>query len=554
MMKGLFMNRRMFLQQAGWAVASFSLMSSLNAAPDGKSKRPNIVLIMADDMGFSDIGCYGGEIETPHLDQLAAHGVRFTHFYNTARCCPTRASLMTGLHPHETGIGHMTNSPKNKEFDFGPEFPGYRGFLNRHCMTIAEVLKEAGYATLMTGKWHLGINDRSRWPLQRGFEKFYGLLPGASNFFYPEHPRGITLGNTPIDNPPSTTDRRFYTTDAFTDYAIRFIQEEKQGQDRPFFLYLAYTCPHWPLHAHQQEVNKYRGKYGMGWDQLRQQRLKRQIEMGLIDPKWKLSENGGRDWDTLSEQKKKEMDLRMAYYAAMIDRMDQNIGKLVQTLKQTGHYDNTLIMFLSDNGGCAEGGILGGSADPFNVEQWERTYGSGPSYGRVWANASNTPFRKYKHFTHEGGIATPFIAHWPNGISDPNRWFRESATLIDIMPTVLDLTGATYPERYNDHPLVPLTGVSLKPAFLGQSLRRSAPLFFEHENNAAMILGDWKLVGTRVSVPDGPDDAKWELYNLREDRTEMNNLAEKYPQIVRDMSEQWKKWAQKANVYPKPKT
>jgi len=259
---------------------------------------------------------------------------------------------MTGLHPHEAGIGHMTRGPGVRKDE---REHAYQGYLNRKCVTLAEALKPAGYATLMTGKWHLGMAEESQWPLQRGFEKFYGCLPGATKFFNPVHPRGITLGNDPIVKPESTTDRPYYTTDAFTDYAIRFIGEEQTGKDRPFFLYLAYTAPHWPLHAHQEEVKKYAGKYMLGWDKLREQRLKRQVEMGLIDPSWKMSERSNESWDSLDDQTQKEMDLRMAYYAAMVDRMDQNIGKLVDHLKQSGQFDNTLILFLSDNGGCAEG-------------------------------------------------------------------------------------------------------------------------------------------------------------------------------------------------------
>ena len=516
------------------------------------SERPNIILIMADDMGFSDIGCYGGEIDTPNLDKLAAGGIRFTQFYNTARCCPTRASLMTGLHPHETGIGHMTKSPQSVERAADKQFTNYQGYLNRSCVTIAEAIKSSGYATFMAGKWHLGILDKSRWPMQRGFEKYYGIVPGASSFFYPEHPRGITFGNEKIEKPESTTDRRFYTTDAFTDYAIRFLKEEKEGEDRPFFLYLAYTCPHWPLHAHKEEVDKYRGKYMMGWDKLRQQRLQKQVDIGLMNPDTKLSERGAKAWDELTLKKQKEMDLRMAYYAAMVDRMDQNIGKLIDTLKRTGKYENTLIMFLSDNGGCAEGGELGGKNDPYDVETWERTYGAGPSYGRVWANASNTPFRKYKHFTHEGGISTPFIMRWPKGIKKTGRWYREKATLIDVMPTVLDLAEATYPEKYNGNDIIPITGVSLRPALKVESLNRDGPLYFEHENNAAIFEGDWKLVGTAVSVPNGPIARKWELYNIKTDRIESNNLVAKYPEKVKELSKKWKQWAAKAKVYPKP--
>ena len=239
---------------AAWLLASVALAAG----------KPNIIVILVDDMGFSDLGCYGGEIQTPNIDRLAAGGVRFSRFYNSSRCCPTRASLMTGLHSHLTGIGHMTNPPNSSQHDEGEEFPNYRGFLNHDCVTIAEALKPAGYATHMAGKWHLGFNDQDRWPLHRGFEKYFGCISGATRFFYPEDPRGMTFGNEKVENPKSTTDRPFYTTDAFTDYAIRFIKEEKQGKNRPFFLYLAYTAPHWPHQAHEQDIDKYRGKYMIG--------------------------------------------------------------------------------------------------------------------------------------------------------------------------------------------------------------------------------------------------------------------------------------------------
>lgn len=514
--------------------------------------RPNIIVILADDMGFSDIGCYGGEIQTPNLDRLAADGIRFTRFYNSGRCCPTRASLMTGLHPHETGIGWMTNPPDSSNMDHGEDFPNYRGFLNRECVTIAEVLKPAGYATLLSGKWHLGMAALDQWPLQRGFEKFYGSLSGATEFFNPQQPRGITFGNTLIDKPESTTDRRYYTTDAFTDYAIRFIKEEQADKDRPFFLYLAFTSPHWPLHAHQEEVQKYVGKYMKGWDVLRQERLQRQVKMGLIDKSWKLSDRSNVAWDSLDAQKQKDMDMRMAYYAAMVDRMDQNIGKLVKHLRESGELDNTLIFFLSDNGACQEGGNLGGKGDPFDVETWENTYGSAASYGMAWANASNTPFRKFKHFTHEGGLSTPLILHWPDILKHTGDWYREPAYLIDIMPTILDVAGAKYPGNFHGNPIKPLSGVSLKPAFTGKPLNRNAPLFFEHEDNAAIMLDDWKLVGSEVSVPGGPDVAKWELYNLSLDRTEMHDLGNEMPELKENLAKQWLEWATRAKVYPKP--
>lgn len=527
-----------------------TLLASL--ALQAADERPNVIVILADDMGFSDIGPYGGEIETPTLDSLATGGMKFSRFYNSGRCCPTRASLMTGLHPHQTGIGWMTNPPQEKKMDHGPDFPSYRGFLNRNSVTMAEVLRESGYATFLAGKWHLGMNERDRWPLQRGFDKFYGNLPGASNFFTPEYPRGITYQNEQIENPESTTDRRYYTTDAFTDYAMKFIGEEKAEDDRPFFLYLAYTAPHWPLHAHQEEVQKYVGNYMDGWDKLRETRLRRQQELGLIDEDWKLSDRSFKAWDEMSPQKQKDMDLRMANYAAMIDRMDQNIGRLVDYLKETNQFDNTLILFMSDNGACQEGGKLGGKTDPFDLATWEGTYGSGPGYGEVWANASNTPFRKFKHFTHEGGLSSPLIAHWPQGIEPRSDWYGDPATLIDLAPTVYELAGASYPAEYGGNSIHALTGRSLAPAFNGVSLERAEPLFFEHEDNAAIMDGKWKLVGSKVSVPGAVDVAKWELYNLEEDRTETNDLAARRPKVTERLAQRWADWSHEVGVYPKP--
>lgn len=516
--------------------------------------RPNIIVILADDMGFSDIGSYGGEMDTPELDRLAAGGIKFSRFYNSGRCCPTRASLMTGLHPHQTGIGWMTNSPTSERMDHGPAYPSYRGYLNKRCVTIAEVLQESGYATLMAGKWHLGGARPDRRPLQRGFGSFYGSLAGATNFFKPEAPRGIFEGNEPVQNLRSTTDRRYYTTDAFTDHAIRFIDEEKAGKDRPYFLYLAYTSPHWPLQAHPEEVDKYVGKYRLGWDRLRAERLERQKASGLVDENFVLSERSFKAWDTLSEAKKKEMDLRMAYYAAMVDRMDQNIGKLVTHLKRVGDFENTLILFLSDNGACQEGGKLGGKADPFDVEAWEGAAGIKASYGEAWANASNTPFRKFKHFTHEGGIATPLIAHWPERIKAREEWYQDSAYLLDVAPTIYEVTGAAYPKEYAGQSIHALGGVSLVPAFKGESIARQSPLFFEHEDNAALIAGNWKLVGSHVATPDGLKPEQWELYHRVEDRAERHNLAAEKPELLAKLAAQWKEMAGTFGVYPKPET
>jgi len=372
-----------------------------SSVASAKEERPNVVLVMVDDMGFSDLGYHGGEIDTPNLDGLARGGVRFSQFYNSGRCCPTRATLITGLHPHQTGIGWMTQPPGKTRGETEP--PAYQGYLNRRCATVAEVLRRHDYTTLMAGKWHLGYNDRERWPLQRGFDRFYGCLSGATRFFHPVEPRGITLGNEQLENLESTTDEAYYTTDAFTDYAIRFVEEHAAGErsDDPFFLYLAYTAPHWPLQAFEDDVAKYHGKYRDGWDTLRRERYRRQIELGLIDEDWDLSPRtpGIPDWESLSEEKRDEMDLKMAVYAAMVDRVDQNVGRLVEALKGAGAFENTLILFLSDNGACQEGGRLG-RGEFHDVEKRNREQNN--SYGEAWANAGSTPFRLYKHFAHGG--------------------------------------------------------------------------------------------------------------------------------------------------------
>lgn len=533
-----------------FACVSLSLLLALAASAQG-AERPNIILIMVDDMGFSDLGFQGGEINTPNIDALAADGVRFSQFYNNGRCCPTRATLMTGLYPHQTGIGHMTESPGELNYGEGKS-PAYQGYLNDNCVTIAEALQGAGYATLMSGKWHLGQNDESRWPLQRGFDKYFGCLSGATLHFYPGGNRGMSLGNEKIEQPESTTDQQFYTTDAFTDYAIRFLKEEQAGEKRPTFLYLAYTAPHWPIQAFEEDIAKYRGKYKIGWDKLRERRLAKQKELGLVSADLELSPRTPKipAWDELDADKQDEMDLKMAIYAAMIDRIDQNIGKLTAYLKESGQDENTLIFFLSDNGGCQEGGVLGG-ANFRDVEKRNHEYFHG--YGEAWANASNTPFRLYKHFNHEGGTATPFFMRWPAKIAAQKDWYGEPAQLIDVMPTILDVAGATYPTNFEGNAIHPLDGISLRPAMSGQSLARQKPICIEHENNASIRSGDWKLVGRNVARPRGVHPENWELYDIAQDRTETNNLAAENPAKVRELSQQWDAWAKRAGVYPKLK-
>jgi arylsulfatase len=514
-------DRRAFLQMMGAAGAA-ALAGRHALAAAAPRRRPNIILIMADDMGFSDIAPYGSEIATPNLDRLARGGVRFTHFYNTARCCPTRSSLLTGLYPHQTGVGHMVA-------DRGT--PAYQGYLNDRCVTIAEALRPAGYHTMMSGKWHVG-EKRPHWPTDRGFERYFGLISGAANYWKPEPERQMALGDQPFRPDP---DKPFYMTDAFTEYALKWLSEFG-GRQQPFFLYLAYTCPHWPLHAWPEDIAKYRGKYMKGWDALRRERHARQLELGIVERRWPLTPRDSLvpAWDDVTD--KDARDLRMAVYAAQIDRMDRNIGRVLAKVKELGQQDNTLILFLSDNGGCAEENIRGetqappGPADSFT------------SYGRPWANASNTPFRLYKHWVHEGGIATPLVAYWPAVIKQGSRLCHDTGHLIDIMATCLDVAGARYPDTYNGKPITPLEGQSLLPLLEGRRRPGHDALYWEHEGNRAVRQGKWKLVSRH------PD--RWELYDLEADRTELNNLAENQPARLSEMTERYERWAAKCGVVP----
>jgi len=518
-----------------------AMVLALSLTIRAQDNRPNIVLIMADDMGYSDIGCYGGEIETPNLDRLAAGGLRFSQFYNNARCCPSRASLMTGLYPHQAGIGHMTNDPEDSTaFNYG--LPSYAGDLNFRSVTIAEVLKTAGYQTLMSGKWHLGYHDKNRWPLQRGFDKYYGILSGASNYFSPSGPRGLTLMNDPVE--PEGED--FYITDAFTDYAIRFMDESGRQSDAPFFLYLAYTSPHWPLNALEADIAKYRGKYKKGWKKLRRERYERMQRMGVIDGRTTgLSEDDGADWDALSAEQQDEMDYRMALYAAQVDRMDQNIGRIIAALEASGELENTLIFFLTDNGACAEGGLLGGG----KKELLGGREGYFLTYGQSWANASATPFRTYKHWVHEGGIGTPLIVHWPAVMGErlQGRFTHQYGFLQDIMATVVEVANADYPARYNGHVITPLEGRSMVHVLRGTDAPiHDAPIFWEHEGNAAVRHGKFKLV--KAHSPGNPSN--WELYDISRDRSELNDLSATMPDVVAELSRYYEQWSTRNGVLP----
>jgi len=486
--------------------------------------RPNIVLILADDMGYSDLGCYGSEISTPNLDRMAAEGVRFSQFYNGARCCPTRASLLTGLYAHQTGVGHMLGRT---------EYPAYQPFLNDRCVTIGEVLRTAGYRTIMVGKWHVG-SERPHWPVDRGFDRSMSIVTGGSNYFRLDHPalkavmarddRSITPGGD-----------RFYVTDAFTDAALDYLDEQKSS-DQPFFMYVAYTAPHWPLHAWPEDIAKYRGKYKIGWDELRKRRHARQIEMGLLDGRWPLTARDAKAPAWEDAEDKDDLDLRMAVYAAQIDRMDQNIGRILAKLKEMGVEKNTLVMFLSDNGGCAEvidkgtPGVPAGDKDSFL------------SYGLPWANASNTPFRLYKHWVHEGGISTPLIVRWPAMVRKGGEITHQVGHITDVMATCVDVAGATYPTEFKGKEITRTAGKSLVPIFQGQQRAARDAIFWSHEGNNAVRQGKWKLV---LRHPE-----RWELYDLDADRTELHDVAGEHREKVKEMAAMWERWADEVGVVP----
>jgi arylsulfatase len=548
--------RLLKLAQVFFFVACLLITSRATNAAETNVPRPNIVFILADDLGYSDIGCFGSEIPTPNLDRLAAEGMRLSEFYTTPRCCPTRASLLTGLYPQQAGIGEMME-------DRG--IIGYRGELSHDCISMAEILKQADYHTLMVGKWHVCHiffdgkkqldhesnipfwEDKTDWPLQRGFEEYFGTIHGVCSYY---DPFSLVRGNTPIQ-PDSTN---FYYTDVITEHAIADI-DNYAGKDKPFFIYAAYTAPHWPLQAPEADIAKYHERYLVGWDAIRTNRYQRQIALGLIDKSWPLSPRDPRvpEWSKVKD-KKWEAN-RMATYAAMVEHLDRGVGRILDQLKQKGIEKNTLVIFMSDNGACAEivqpewYDIPSKTRDGriVKVGNGNHSVFAGPedvwqSYGVPWANASDTPFLLYKHFTHEGGISTPLIVRWPEVIHAGGVISRQIGHVTDIMPTMMEVAGATLPETFNGHPSPALEGQSLLPIFKGETRPHPKPIFWEHEGNRAVRLGEWKLVA-RHGDP-------WELYNVETDRTEHNNLAADQPEKVKELSSLYADWAARCHVVP----
>jgi len=511
--------------------ACFALLFFGLVLPASIQSAPNILHIISDDMGYADIGCYGSEIETPNLDSLAAQGLRFTNFYVNNMCWPTRASLMTGLYP-KTALPHKGSS---------------EGGLHKDATTLPEALKTAGYTTLMSGKWHLSTTkeiDGPGTPHHKGFDHYFGTVDGASDFFAPN---GVALNGERVehewqDNPD------YYYTDSITDYALKFLKEA--DQEMPFYLYLSFNAAHWPLHARPEDIEKYKSHYAMGWDKLREQRHAKMKGLGVIDPEWKLSPRN-EDTESWEEAEDKEwQQRRMEVYAAQVTSMDENIGRVIRYLKAVGKFDDTLILFHHDNGGChVEYGTE-------RTGSWTREFTTdgkktpivpgnvpgimpGPqstfqSYGFGWANAANTPFRYFKQYDHEGGTRSPLIVSWPDGISHDLEGgiVYDLGHAIDIMPTFLEAAGAgTVAQKP-----MPLEGMSLLSSITGApsiTVERG-PIFWAHNKGWAVREGDWKLVSKNKKT--------WELYNLVEDGTELNDLSTEHPERVEAMTKRWQEW------------
>ena len=518
----------------------FLFLGLLAASTLVAKKQPDIVVIMADDAGYSDFGCYGGEIETPALDKLAANGLRFSQFYNTGRCCPSRAALLTGVYQHQAGMGHMSR-------DRG--IPSYSGTILPDVPTLAERLGKGGYRTMMTGKWHLGT-DPKKSPIARGFDRFYGTRNFIDSYFtvlrncqvYLDDKEVLPATETPVNH--LHPDREWYTTDVFTDYALHFMEESfEKHPDKPLFLYVAHNAPHFPLHAREEDTKKYRGRFkDVGWDKLRRQRYERMVKLGLIDKKWALSPSDVPKWETYDEKMRDELDLKMALYSAIIDRMDQNIGRIVDKLRAAGRLENSLILFLVDNGVPGTGvhdwrGLFAKNGRHpetrvDNYKEWGRRGGWSSSSGRGWANLSNAPFRMYKRYTHEGGVATPLIVHWPAGFKAKGELRHAPSHIIDVAPTCLAAAGL---------PVKGMEGKSLLPVFSKDS-KEERTLYWEHEGNRAVRKGDYKLVAMH--------ETPWELYDMGKDRSELKNLSSTMRKKAEELRILYETWAKRVGALP----
>ncbi len=535
----------------------------LTAFASAAEKQPNVLLILADDLGFSDLGCYGGEIPTPNIDRLAHGGLRYTTCYNSARCCPSRASLVTGLNPHQAGIGSFaTEKPE------AGKGPAYTGHLLPNTATLAEVLRDNGYSTWMVGKWHLGYPG----PTERGFDNFYGIkdmLSHSEGQWNPQKYARLPEGKNPELSHPLG---KFFATDVFTGYSLEFLKQARQQEGKPWFLYLAHSSPHFPLHAPKAEIDKNMPIYRQGWDVLRAERFARMKKLGLIPADLKLPPramvpvdgeaiaNGysGKEnpaWDSLPQDRREDLARRMATYAAMVEHVDDSVGKVLADLEQHGETDNTVVIFLSDNGACYEWGPFGfdgesrlGTTTLHTGKALDEIGqpGSHSSYGSGWANLGNTPLQLYKHFCHEGGISSPLIIRWPTGHTAKDQWVQAPTHIMDIMPTVLTAAGISPPKERGGQAVITMEGVSLTPTFTGGHLPERV-LGFEHQQARGLRKGDWKLTwGKRM-----PSPPTWELYHLKTDRAEQNNLATANPELVKHLTGEWLQWAKRVGVVVK---
>lgn len=532
------------------------LVACKTTTDENENNQPNIIVIMVDDMGFSDPGCFGGEVQTPNIDKLAESGLRLTNFYNSSRCSPTRASLLTGKYPHEVGLHRNGRN------------------LKRTTPTLAEILKENGYSTGMIGKWHLSKSmkynkndkdhqdwldhqidpdipftpDINTYPVNRGFEKHYGIIWGVVDFF---DPFSLVNGTEAVKKVP----KDYYITNALNDSAVAYVKEFSK-KEKPFFLYLAHTAPHWPLHALDEDIAKYEGVYDKGWDTLRVNRYKKQLDLGLFkEGDLTLPKVMGDNWSKLSDDEKKFQVGKMKAHAAMIDRVDQGIGNLISALKETGEYENTFIIFLSDNGASPETPTKPGYDRSSRTRDGRKIYyeiegfeyaGPQTTYsgiGRAWANAANTPFRYWKKESFEGGNHTACVVHWPAGITKNIGGFVPELThVMDILPTALDMADVEYPETFKDSLVSPPSGKSLLPVLKGNEREGHKTMCFEHVNGRAIIEGEWKLVAPGGAHNKFNDFKSWQLYHIASDPTETNNVITDHPEISENLSKKWDEW------------
>jgi arylsulfatase len=552
------------LHEAGLGLLLSALLAGVATAQDEAREadaRPNVLVVLLDDLGYSDLSCYGGEIPTPNIDALAASGLRFTQAYNSARCCPSRAALLTGLYPHQAGIGSFTTERPDPK-----RGPAYLGHLNDRCVSFAEVLQDAGYATYMVGKWHMGEPG----PIARGFDEFYGFTRGYSQDQWdPDRYERLPAGREPE---LSYEEGGFYATDAFSDYALEFLDQAHETPDRPWLLYLAHSAPHFPVQAPREDKQRFLETYRKGWDVLRGERFARQVASGLATEAWVLPPRelvpvdgeertagfSGRPnpaWEDLPADRREDLAHRMALFAAMVSHVDAGMGRIVDFLERTEQLDDTLILLLSDNGACYEWGPHG--FDGFDQRVPERPHttdeelagmggpGTWLAYGSAWAHLGNTPLAMYKHFTHEGGICTPLIVHWPHGVAEPDRWVRTPVMVQDVLPTLCEVAGSSYPEQLGGRDLLPVEGTSLVPLLRGGELGERT-LFFEHQGARGVRQGRWKAVWSKRE----PHEVAWELYDLAGDRCELRDLAAERPERAEALSAAWLDWAARVKVYP----